>query len=91
MSDNTEKAKRSQSKVREGVVVSDKMDKTVVVAISRRVQHPTYGKYVRKTKKYFAHDSENSCGVGDVVQIVESRPLSKNKRWRVQAIISKAV
>lgn len=70
-------------RVMQGTVVSDKMEKTVVVAIERKVQHPLYGKIVRRTKKYLAHDENNHCHVGDVVQIEESRPLSRRKRWVV--------
>ncbi|MCD6267675.1 MAG: 30S ribosomal protein S17 [Thermotogaceae bacterium] len=72
-----------------GVVVSDKMDKTVVVAVERLVQHPRYKKYIRRTKKYHVHDERNECRVGDVVEIEETRPLSKTKRWRVIRIIKK--
>lgn len=86
----TTTVKRGLSKSREGVVVSDKMDKTVVVAIGRRIQHPLYGKYVRRTTKYFAHDEKEQCSVGDTVRIVETRPLSRQKRWRVQEILTKA-
>jgi small subunit ribosomal protein S17 len=92
MSQNdVETSERGLVKVREGVVVSDKMDKTIVVAITRSVRHAAYGKYVRKTKKYYAHDEKNECGIGDVVRIVETRPMSKLKRWRVQAVVTKAV
>ncbi|MBF0157975.1 MAG: 30S ribosomal protein S17 [Magnetococcales bacterium] len=70
-------------RVMQGTVVSDKMNKTVVVAIERKVQHPLYGKIVRRTKKYLAHDEENRCQIGDTVQIEESRPLSRRKRWVV--------
>lgn len=80
-----------QRKVREGVVVSDKMDKTVVVLVERLVQHPTYKKYMRQRKKYKAHDPDNRCRVGDQVSIVETRPLSKEKRWRVQTIVKPGV
>ncbi len=73
-----------------GVVVSDKMDKTVVIRVERRVLHPRYKKYIRKRKKYKAHDPENRCRVGDVVEIVESRPLSRDKRWRVVRTLVKA-
>ena len=76
-----------QRKVREGIVVSDKMDKTVVVLVERLVQHAVYKKYVRQRKKYKAHDPDNRCHVGDQVAIVETRPLSRDKRWRVQNII----
>jgi small subunit ribosomal protein S17 len=78
-------------KVQEGIVVSDKMNKTVVVLVERLVQHPVYKKYVRQRKKYKAHDPENRCHVGDQVSIVETRPLSKDKRWRVQNIVKLAV
>jgi small subunit ribosomal protein S17 len=80
-----------QRKVREGIVVSDKMDKTVVVLVERLVQHAVYKKYVRQRKKYKAHDPDNRCHVGDQVSIVETRPLSRDKRWRVQNIIKPAV
>ena len=76
-------------KVRIGRVVSDKMDKTVVVAVESFIKHPLYGKRVRKTKKYKAHDENNMCRVGDEVKIIETRPLSKEKRWRVVEIIKK--
>ncbi|MCB0336789.1 MAG: 30S ribosomal protein S17 [Bdellovibrionales bacterium] len=82
---------RGFAKVRDGQVVSDKMDKTVVVAITRQVKHKAYGKFVRRTLKYLAHDEQNQCGIGDTVRIVETRPLSKNKRWRVQKVLQKAV
>lgn len=78
-------------KIREGIVVSDKMDKTIVVLVERLVQHPMYKKYVRQRKKYKAHDPENRCRMGDLVSIVETRPLSKDKRWRVQEILKLAV
>jgi small subunit ribosomal protein S17 len=78
--------KKGLSKTREGYVVSNSMNKSVVVAVTRQKKHAQYGKYVRQTKKYMAHDESNSCGVGDHVIIVETRPLSKNKRWRVQSI-----
>lgn len=73
-----------------GVVVSDKMDKTVVVAVERKMSHPLYGKQIKKTKKFHAHDEENRCKVGDVVRIRESRPLSKLKRWVVVEIVKPA-
>jgi small subunit ribosomal protein S17 len=72
-----------------GIVVSDKMDKTVVVAVEKLVQHPIYKKYVKRTKKYHAHDERNECKIGDVVEIEETRPLSKTKRWRVVRIIQR--
>ena len=77
-------------KSREGVVVSDKMQKTVVVAVERRVPHPVYGKMVTRTAKFKAHDEENSAKVGDRVRIMETRPLSKDKRWRVVEIVERA-
>ena len=81
---------RGYRKVREGYVVSDKMDKTVVVEVEDRVKHPKYGKVIRRTKKYKAHDGENACGVGDLVRLMEVRPLSATKRWRVAEILEKA-
>jgi small subunit ribosomal protein S17 len=81
---------RGYRKIREGYVVSDKMDKTVVVIVEDRVKHPKYGKVIRRTKKYKAHDGENACGVGDRVRLMETRPLSRTKRWRVAEILEKA-
>ena len=81
---------RGMRKTRIGVVVSDKMDKTIVVAIRTRVKHPLYGKITNRTKKFKAHDEENQCGIGDTVKIMETRPLSKDKRWRLVEIIEKA-
>src|SRR5262247_1922418 len=81
---------RGYRKIREGYVVSDKMDKTVVVVVEDRVKHPKYGKVIRRTKKYQAHDEANACGVGDRVLLMETRPLSATKRWRVTAILEKA-
>lgn len=81
---------RGKRKERIGVVVSDKMDKTVVVLVERRVRHPLYKKEIKKRKKFYAHDENNQCKVGDVVKIMETRPLSKLKRWRVIDIIKKA-
>jgi small subunit ribosomal protein S17 len=86
-SETTERASR---KTRVGMVVSDKMQKTVVVSIERRVQHPVYGKMVRRTKKLKAHDEQNEAKTGDTVRIMETRPLSKDKRWRVVEIIERA-
>jgi small subunit ribosomal protein S17 len=83
-------AKRGARKVRVGLVVSDKMQKTVVVRIDRRVPHPVYGKMVTRSKKFKAHDEENSAKVGDTVRIMETRPLSKDKRWRVVEILERA-
>src|ERR1700735_5165208 len=81
---------RGYRKVREGLVVSDKMDKTVVVMVEDRVKHPKYGKVIRRTKRYKAHDGANECGVGDRVLLMETRPLSATKRWRVAQILEKA-
>jgi small subunit ribosomal protein S17 len=81
---------RGRRKVREGVVVSDKMDKTVVVQIEDRVKHPLYGKVMRRTSKLRAHDENNACGIGDRVSLMETRPLSATKRWRVVEILEKA-
>ena len=81
---------RTTRKVREGYVVSDKMDKTVTVAVEDRVKHPLYGKVVRRTSKLKAHDEQNACGVGDRVLLMETRPLSSTKRWRVVEILEKA-
>lgn len=82
---------RGKPKLREGVVVSDKMDKTVVVAVERLVKHPQYKKYVRRRAHYKVHDEKNDCTVGDRVVIAETRPLSKDKRWRLRSIVEKAV
>lgn len=73
-----------------GVVTSTKMDKTIVVAVKWKEKHPIYGKFVNKTKKYHVHDEENTCGIGDTVRIMETRPLSKTKRWRLTQIIERA-
>ena len=81
---------RGYRKTRTGIVTSDKMDKTVVVAIEDNVKHPLYKKIVNRTIKFKAHDEENACGVGDTVKIMETRPISKDKRWRVVEIIEKA-
>ena len=81
---------RGNRKGREGLVVSDKMDKTVVVQVEDHVKHPKYGKVLRRTKKYKAHDATNACGVGDCVLLMETRPLSATKRWRVAEILEKA-
>ena len=81
---------RSLRKTRVGMVVSDKMNKTVVIAIEDNVKHPVYGKIIKHTLKVHAHDEENTCGIGDKLKIMETRPLSKTKRWRVVEIIEKA-
>jgi small subunit ribosomal protein S17 len=81
---------RNLRKERIGVVVSNKMDKTIVVAENRKVKHPIYGKFVNKTTKYYAHDEQNTCNEGDTVRIMETRPLSKQKGWRLVEIIERA-
>ena len=85
------KDRRGLRKVLQGQVLSNKMQKTVVVSISTYVRHSAYGKYVRSSKHYMVHDEKSECGVGDRVEIIESRPLSRKKRWRVQKIIERAV
>ena len=87
---NTSTAKRGSRKEREGRVVSDKMQKTVVVALERRVAHPVYGKMVKRTVKVKAHDEQNTAKTGDLVRIAETRPLSKDKRWRLVEIVERA-
>ena len=81
---------RNLRKTRMGIVVSDKMDKTITVEIRERVKHPLYGKIMNRTNKIKAHDEENQCGIGDTVKIMETRPLSKDKRWRLVEIVEKA-
>ena len=81
---------RNLRKTRTGVVTSNKMDKTITVAVERKVKHPIYGKFLKKTTKFMAHDEKNEAGIGDTVLISETRPLSKNKRWRLVQIIEKA-
>ena len=81
---------RGRRKVREGIVVSDKMQKTVVVVVEDRVKHPLYGKVLRRTSRLKAHDENNSCGIGDRVSIMETRPLSATKRWRVVKVLERA-
>ncbi|MCD7872843.1 MAG: 30S ribosomal protein S17 [Clostridiales bacterium] len=83
-------SKRNLRKTRVGIVTSDKIDKTVVVSIKDKVRHPLYGKIINRTVKYKAHDEENTCGMGDKVLIMETRPISRDKRWRVVEIIEKA-
>ena len=81
--------KRNLRKERVGVVVSNKMDKTIVIAVTRKVKHPIYHKFVNKTSKFYAHDEANSCNIGDTVKVAETRPLSKNKNWRLIEVIEK--
>lgn len=81
---------RNLRKTRIGIVTSNRMDKTVTVAVERKVKHPIYGKFVKKTTKFHAHDEKNECTVGDTVRIMETRPLSKTKRWRLVEVVEKA-
>ncbi len=81
---------RKLRKTKTGVVVSTKMDKTISVKVERRLMHPLYGKFVKRSKKFFAHDEENTCNMGDVVRIMETRPLSKMKRWRLVEVVERA-
>ena len=81
---------RNLRKERVGIVTSDKMDKTITVAVERKEKHPIYGKFVKKTTKFAAHDEKNDCGIGDTVKIMETRPLSKRKRWRLVEVIERA-
>ena len=85
-----EKLVRNLRKEKIGIVVSDKMEKSIVVAVKRKVKHPIYGKFVNKTTKFHAHDEENTCNIGDTVRIMETRPLSKTKCWRLVEIIERA-
>jgi small subunit ribosomal protein S17 len=90
MAETIETAERNNRKIREGLVVSNKMDKTAVVAVIERVRHPKYAKFVMRTKKLNAHDETNDVNVGDKVRVMETRPLSKNKRWRVVEVLERA-
>ncbi len=83
-------AERNLRKQRVGVVVSNSMQKTITVAVERRLRHPIYGKFVKKTRNFMAHDEDNTCNVGDMVRIMESRPLSKRKRWRLVEVVERA-
>ena len=89
MAENTITAERNLRKTRIGVVTSNKMTKTITVAVERKVKHPIYGKFVKKTTKFHAHDEKNEASIGDVVRIMETRPLSKTKRWRLGEIVEK--
>jgi small subunit ribosomal protein S17 len=80
---------RNLRKTRIGIVTSNKMDKTITVAVERKVKHPIYGKFVKKTTKFHAHDEKNECSIGDTVRIMETRPLSKTKRWRLDEVVEK--
>jgi len=90
MSELTQSEQRSPRKVREGIVSSNKMDRTIVVEVIERVRHPKYNKFVMRTKKLYAHDEANDANVGDRVRVMETRPLSKTKRWRVVEILERA-
>ena len=81
--------KRNLRKERVGVVVSNKMEKSIVIAVKRKVKHPIYGKFINKTTKFLAHDNENTCNIGDTVKIMETRPLSKSKCWRLVEIVER--
>lgn len=81
---------RKQRKTKVGVVTSNKMEKTITIAVERRLQHPIYGKFVKKTTKFMAHDENQDCQIGDMVRVMETRPLSKNKRWRLVEVLEKA-
>lgn len=81
---------RNLRKERIGVVVSNEMDKSIIVALKKKVKHPLYGKFINRTKKLMVHDEENTCNVGDTVRVMETRPLSRNKRWRLVEIIERA-
>ena len=87
---DSEEEERNLRKTRIGVVASNKMDKTISVTVQRRLQHPIYGKFVKKSRKFVAHDEKNECNIGDKVRIMETRPLSKRKRWRLVEIIERA-
>ena len=87
---NKESVQRNLRKVRIGIVSSNKMDKTITVKVERKVKHPLYGKFIKKTTGFHAHDEKNECGVGDTVKIMETRPLSKLKRWRLVEVVEKA-
>ena len=84
-------SERGNRKVIQGIVTSNSMDKTIVVKVSRRLRHPLYGKFIKKSKNFKAHDENNSCNVGDEVRIIESRPISKNKRWRLLETVKQAL
>ena len=90
MSEVVTTIERNLRKIRVGVVSSNKMDKTITVNVQRKVKHPLYGKFLKKTTKFHAHDEKNECGIGDTVRIMETRPLSKLKRWRLVEIIERA-
>ena len=90
MSENTETTERPNRKVREGIVSSNKMDRTIVVDVVERVRHPKYNKFVMRTKKLYAHDEANDANIGDKVRVMETRPMSKTKRWRLVEVVERA-
>jgi len=90
MSDDSTTTERANRKVREGLVIGDKMDKTIIVEVEDRVKHALYGKVLRRTRKLYVHDEQNACGIGDRVSLMEPRPLSATKRWRLVEILEKA-
>lgn len=90
MNDMAENTERNNRKVRDGIVVSSKMDRSIVVAVVERVRHPKYNKFVMRTKKLYAHDEANDANIGDRVRVMETRPLSKTKRWRLVEILERA-
>jgi small subunit ribosomal protein S17 len=87
--ETTNKIERNLRKTRVGVVSSNKMDKTITVKVERKIKHPLYGKFLKKTTSFHAHDEKNECSIGDIVKIMESRPLSKTKRWRLVEVVEK--
>jgi small subunit ribosomal protein S17 len=87
--ETTNKVERNLRKTRVGVVSSNKMDKTITVKVERKIKHPLYGKFLKKTTSFHAHDEKNECSIGDIVKIMESRPLSKTKRWRLVEVVEK--
>ena len=89
MSETTTTVERNLRKTKSGVVSSNKMDKTIVVLVERKVKHPLYGKFVKKSTKFHAHDEKNECSIGDTVRIMETRPMSKTKRWRLVEVLEK--
>ena len=89
MMETTNKIVRNLRKTRVGVVSSNKMDKTITVKVERKIKHPLYGKFLKKTTSFHAHDEKNECSIGDIVKIMESRPLSKTKRWRLVEVVEK--
>jgi len=89
MMETTNKIERNLRKTRVGVVSSNKMDKTITVKVERKIKHPLYGKFLKKTTSFHAHDEKNECSIGDIVKIMESRPMSKTKRWRLVEVVEK--